>query len=393
MSTSTAGRFVGQSVKRREDPRLLTGHGRYVDDVAVPGMLHCTFVRSDVARGRIVRVDVEEARALDGVVAVLVAGDLNPHAGDMQPTMLLGVPGAPLRPLADGDVRFVGEPIVLIVAGSRYVAEDAAELVEVDIDVDTAVVDVEQALDADAPLVHPELGTNLGAEMEFPIAPELQALLDGENVVRRTFRQQRHNPVPMETRGIVVEYEPTVGALHAWMSTQNPHEVKQAIARVTGVASHLVRVEAHDVGGGFGQKFFTPREELVVALAARRLGRTLKWIEDRRENLISANHARADVAHCTFALDDDGRLLGSYIDHLEDAGSFPVGATGGAGGPTRVDAARIAARGCSRRSRASSWSTRPPARSASIRSSGGAVTSSHSPNCRIRCRPVFRSTW
>ncbi len=312
MSTSTAGRFVGQSVKRREDPRLLTGHGQYVDDVMLPGMLHCTFVRSDVARGRIVRIDV-------------------PHAGTMQPTMMLTTPGAPLRPLADGDVRFVGEPIVLIVAASRYVAEDAAELVEVDIDGERAVVDAEHALDVDAPIVHPELGTNLGAEMAFPIAPELEAVLRGENVVRRTFRQQRHTPVPMETRGIVVAYDPAAGELHAWMSTQNPHEAKQAISRVTGVPSHLVRVEARDVGGGFGQKFFTPREELTVALAARRLGRTLKWIEDRRENLIASNHARADVAHCTFALDPDGRLLGSYIDHIEDAGSFPVGATGGAG--------------------------------------------------------------
>ncbi len=257
MSTSTAGRFVGQSVKRREDPRLLTGHGHYVDDIVLPGMVHCTFVRSDVARGRIVRVDVEEARAVDGVIAVLTAADLNPHAGSMQPTLLLDMPGAPLRPLADGDVRFVGEPIVLIVAESRYLAEDAAELVEIDIDVDPAVVDVEHALDDGVPFVHPELGSNLAAEMEFPIGPELQALLDGDRVVRRTFRQQRHNPVPMETRGIVAEYEPADGTLHAWMSTQNPHEAKHAMSRITGVPSHLVRVEARDVGGGFGQKFFT----------------------------------------------------------------------------------------------------------------------------------------
>jgi len=331
VSASTAGRFVGQSVKRREDPRLLTGHGRYVDDVMRPGMLHCTFVRSDVARGRIVGIETEAAKDLDGVVAVLTASDLNPHAGTMQPTMLLTTPGAPLRPLADGDVRFVGEPIVLIVAESRYVAEDAAELVEVDIESEPPVIDVEHALDVGVAVVHPELDTNLGAEMAFPIAPELAALLDGDNAIRRTFRQHRHTPVPMETRGIVVEYEPAGGVLEAWMSTQNPHEAKQAIARVTGVPSHLVRVQGHDVGGGFGQKFFTPREELTVALAARRLGRTLKWIEDRRENLIASNHARADVAHCTFALDADGRLLGTYIDHLEDAGSFPIGATGGAG--------------------------------------------------------------
>ena len=331
--TSAAGRFVGQSVKRREDPRLLTGHGRYVDDVMLPGMLHCAFVRSDVARGRIVACDVDAARALDGVVAVLTADDLNAHAGVMQPTMLMAMDGAPLRPLAARDVRFVGEPIVLVVAESRYVAEDAAELVAIEIEPELAVIDPERALEPDAPLVHPERESNVGAEMAFPIAPELQACLDGDavHVVTRRFVQHRHTPVPMEARGIVAAYEPTSGELHAWMSTQNPHEAKQAIARVAGVPSHLVRVESPDVGGGFGQKFFTGREELTVALAARRLGRALKWIEDRRENLIASNHARADVADCTFAMDADGRLVGSYIDHLEDSGSFPVGATGGAG--------------------------------------------------------------
>jgi carbon-monoxide dehydrogenase large subunit len=333
MKTS-AGRFVGQSVLRREDPRLLTGHGRYVDDVMVPGMLHCNFVRSDVARGRITRLDVSAARALDGVLAVLTAADLNAHAGSMQPTMLLKIPGAPLRPLAEDDVRFVGDPIAFVVAESRYVAEDAADLVEVDIEPDTPVLDIQCALEDGAPLVHPELASNLGAEMAFPIAPELAALLRGEgaaHVVTRRFFQHRQTNVPMETRGIVVEYEPAGGALRAHLSTQNPHEAKLAISRVTGVPVHLVRVSAPDVGGGFGQKFFTQRDELVVALAARRLGRTLKWIEDRRENLIASNHARADVGECTFALDDDGRLLGTYIDHLEDAGAYPVGATGGAG--------------------------------------------------------------
>jgi len=185
----SAGRFVGQSVQRVEDPRLLTGHGRYVDDVTVPGMLHCAFVRSDVARGSIVRVDASAARALDGVVAVLTADDLNAHAGSMQPTILLTMAGAPLRPVAGGDVRFVGEPVALVVAESRYVAEDAAELVDVEIDPERAVVDVERALDDDAPLVHPELDSNVGAEMAFPIAPELQALLDGPDaahVVRRS---------------------------------------------------------------------------------------------------------------------------------------------------------------------------------------------------------------
>ncbi len=336
MSAQTAGRFVGQSVKRREDPRLLTGHGRFVDDVMLPGMLHCTFVRSDIARGRIVALDVEEARAFPGVVAVLTAADLNPHAGEMQPTMLMSMGGAPLRPLADGDVRFVGDPIALVIAESRYVAEDAAELVEVDIEPEPANVGVDASLADGAALVHPELDSNLGADMPWPVSPELQALLDGDSssdatVVRRTFTQQRQTNVPMETRGIVAEYNPASGAMHVHLSTQNPHEAKHAIARVAGIPPHSVRVTAPDVGGGFGQKFFAQREELTVALAARRLGRTLKWIEDRRENLIASNHARTDVAECTFAVEPDGTIVGSYMDHVEDSGAYPVGATGGAG--------------------------------------------------------------
>ena len=185
-------------MKRREDPRLLTGHGQYVDDIVLPGhaALHVRAQRRG-ARAASCASTSRPPRALDGVTAVLTATDLNPHAGSMQPTMMLTTPGAPLRPLADGDVRFVGEPIVLIVAGSRYLAEDAAELVEVEIESEPAVIDVEHALDDGVPVVHPELGTNLGAEMEFPVAPELAgAAFEETNVVRRTFRQQRHTPGP-----------------------------------------------------------------------------------------------------------------------------------------------------------------------------------------------------
>lgn len=343
----TSGRFVGQSVPRREDPRLLTGHGRYVDDIRVPGLLHAAFLRSEVARGRITRLDVAAARALAGVVAVLTAADLEPLvAGSMQPTILLESPGAPLRPLARDDVRFVGDPVALVVAESRYVAEDALELIHLDVEPDAALVDVERAAGDGGPIVHPELGTNVGADVAFPVPPELEALLRGEGArtVTATFRQHRQTNVPMETRGIVAHYEPASGALRVWMSTQNPHEARMAISRVTGVPAHLVRVAGHDVGGGFGQKFFTPRDELTVTLAARLLGRPLKWIEDRRENLLASNHARGDIGTCTMAVDDDGRLLGAYLDHLEDAGAYPVGAMGGAGvfvgilltGPYRV---------------------------------------------------------
>jgi len=323
-------------VKRREDPRLLTGHGTYVDDVVVPGMLHATFVRSDLARARITRLDVDAARAHPGVTAVLTAAELNDGWGSMQPTMFVGdaapSPTAPLRPLADGDVRFVGDPIALVVADSRYVAEDAAELVEVDYEAMAPVVDFETAAGDTENLVHPELGSNIAMRVPSPTDPDLDRIFEtAAHVVSETFHQHRHTNVPLETRGVVAGYEPSSGELDVWISTQNPHEVRQTCARFTGVPEQLVRVRMGDVGGGFGQKYFVPRDELTVVGAAHHLGRTIKWVEDRRENLIASNHARADRITVRFALDDDGHVLAARLDHIEDCGAYPVGGTGGVG--------------------------------------------------------------
>ena len=332
----TAGRFVGQSVIRREDPRLLTGHGRYVDDVALPGMLHAAFVRSDVARARVTRIDVEAARALPGVHAVLTAAELNAGSGSLQPTMFQGdappSPCAPLHLLAEGDVRFVGDPVAIVVADSRYIAEDACELIEVDYDALPPVIDPEMALTETEQLVHPELGSNVAMSVPTPPDADLDAIFESAaHVVRETFHQHRHTCVPMEGRGVVASYEPATGELDIHLSTQNPHEARQVCARLTGVPEHKVRVRATDVGGGFGQKYFLQRDEQIVVAAAAHLGKTIKWIEDRRENLIAATHARADRISIEAAVDADGRILAARLDHLEDCGSFPVGGTGGVG--------------------------------------------------------------
>ncbi|HEY7137141.1 MAG TPA: xanthine dehydrogenase family protein molybdopterin-binding subunit [Acidimicrobiia bacterium] len=334
--THTAGRFVGQSVRRKEDPRLVTGHGRYVDDVVVPGMLHAAFVRSDVARGRITHLDVTEARAVPGVHAVLTAAELDPHvAGPMLPSMFAeGRQGvcAPVRPLADGDVRFVGDPIVLVVAESRYVAEDACELVEVEYGPLAPVVDFELAAEDTTNLVHPELGSNVATTMATPPDPTLdEAFASAAQVVTETFHQQRQTPTPMETRGIVADWNATAGSLQVWMSSQNPHEVRRTCARILGIPENRVRVTQQDVGGGFGQKFFMPRDEMTIVLAAHLLGLPVKWIEDRRENLLASNHARTDRATVTVGVDVDGRIVAARIDHLEDAGAYANGGTGGAG--------------------------------------------------------------
>ena len=180
--------------------------------------------------------------------------------------------------------------------------------------------------------MYPEAGSNLYHDMTSPIRPKLRrALEDSPYVVRATARQQRHANAPLELRGVVVSYDPDSGELSATISTQNPHESKLAMSRVTGVDAERVRVTARDVGGSFGQKFWTGRDELTVTLAARVLGRTVKWIEDTRENFTACTHARADTATATFALDEDGRFLGSYLDHVEDTGAYPTGVIAKAG--------------------------------------------------------------
>jgi carbon-monoxide dehydrogenase large subunit len=340
MTATDAGagaRFVGQRVARREDARLVTGHGRYVDDEIVPGLLHVAFVRSHVARGRIRHLDVSAARELEGVQAVYTAADLNPLAHDMWCTML-GPPSAgaaypPLRPLADGDVRFVGDPVAVVVADTRYVAEDACELVELDIDPEPAVLDVRAALGEGADLVHPELGSNLAQPMPARPDPAVdEAFATAAHVVTRTFRQCRQTNVPMETRGLIVSWDPYGQHLRIWSSTQNPFEIRAYAARLLGINEALIRVTMGDVGGGFGQKVVVSRDETNVILTGYKLGRPVKWIEDRRENLIAANQAREELVTVSFATDDEGHILAARVEHVEDVGAYPMGGSGAIGG-------------------------------------------------------------
>ena len=328
-----AARFVGQRVKRREDPRLLAGQGRYADDISLPGQLHIAFVRSDVAAGQIRGIRVDAAEALPGVRAVFTAADLNPLCGPLWPTASGPPQGGPNYPaLADTDVRFVGDPIAVVVATSRYIAEDACELVEVDIDSTPAVATLEAALAEGAPLVHPEFGSNVVDAPRAP-DPELDEILArAAHVVTRTFAMARTTNVPMEGRGLVASWSQHAGELRVWPSTQSPHEIRAFAARVLGIASNRVRVEFGDVGGGFGQKMYPTREEALVLLAAKQVGRPVKWIEDRRENLIAANQARHDVATLTLAVDDEGHILAATFHLLEGVGSYPIGGGTGAGG-------------------------------------------------------------
>ncbi|MEU9269080.1 xanthine dehydrogenase family protein molybdopterin-binding subunit [Streptomyces sp. NPDC048251] len=330
--TSTNGeaalsdRYVGTRAQRVEDLRLLTGTGTYVDDITRPGMLHACFVRSPMARARITGIDVSEALSLDGVHAVYVARDLNPDVRE-QWYGLHGrdTPDTPRPPLAEDEVRFVGDPVAMVVAVDRYVAEDAAELVVVDYDPLPPVVDYATALDS-TESVYADCPGNLvgqlaGRQTMADLAPAFDS---APHVVTSTVYQQSHGPVPMETRGLVAEWVAPGGEMTVWASTQSPHEVRSFCARLLGIPEHRVRVLMRDTGGGFGQKVLPQREDMCVMLAAVKLPAAVKWIEDRQEHMLAAGQARHEHGEARMAFDADGRILAATLDHVQDAGAYPT---------------------------------------------------------------------
>ena len=317
--------YTGTRTLRVEDPRLLTGTGTYVDDVVRPGMLHACFVRSPVARARIAAIDVSEALQLDRVHAVFVAQDLNPGVHEQWYTLNgREDPDTPRPPLAEDEVRFVGDPVAVVVAVDRYRAEDAAELVVVDYDELPPVVDYATALES-TESVHATHPGNLVGELAGRPMEELAPVFeDAPHVVGVTIRQQAYCPVPLETRGIVAEWSAPAGEMTIWAATQSPHEVRSFCARLLGVDEHRVRVVMRDTGGGFGQKVLPQREDMCVMLAATKLPAALKWIEDRQEHLMAAGQARHEHGEARLALDDEGRILAATLDHVQDAGAYPT---------------------------------------------------------------------
>lgn len=317
-------RFVGQRVARKEDLRFLTGHGTFVDDVVVPGTLHAAFVRSDAARGRIVSIDASEATTIPGVRAVYTVGDLAPLVQDYLVDDEHDA-GRPWRILADGDVRCVGEPVVMVVADSRYLAEDGVQAVVVDIDPEKPLVDYAEALAEGAPLVHPDRDSNLLTAMPAPENPELEAVLESAPlVITETFRQHRYAAVPMETRGVLAAWDGYREELTVWLSTQGPHGARSMFARLLGLDDSRVRVIMPDVGGSFGLKMNARSEELAAVLASFKLSRPVKWIQDRHENLMADEHPREDLATITVATDEEGQLLAEKAHFVESLGAFPA---------------------------------------------------------------------
>jgi CO/xanthine dehydrogenase Mo-binding subunit len=307
--SAPAGR-IGARVKRGDDPRLLTGRGRYVDDVTLPRMVHAAFVRSAHAHARLVRIDLERARRAPGVAGVLtgdaVARLCKPYRGILR--HYTAMKSGAMLPLAVERVRYVGEPIVAVAAESRAAADDAAALIEVEYEPLPAVLAPETALAAGAPLIHPELGDNVLYETRLSAGDVERAFAECERVWARTFTTGRHTGVPLEPRSLIADYEPATRALTLWISTQVPHMMQAVLAELFGLREQRVRVVAPDVGGSFGIKIHVYQDDMAVCALALTLGRPVKFVASRRESFLSDIHAREQTIRVEVAADRDGVL-------------------------------------------------------------------------------------
>lgn len=321
-----AGRYFGMDVQRIEDPRLLTGHGRYIDDIHLPGMLHAAFLRSSNAHALITSIDMSRAKALPGVHAIYRLADFGKAYSKKR--MAVTIPSPMLKqpitqfPLAPEEVCYVGEAIVIVIADSRYIAEDAVGLIEVDYEPLPAVADCVAALEADAPRAHKDSPDNLVGRLRVNFGEVDKVFASAPHVFKETYRQHRGCPHSMECRGVVASYDPAADQLTAWISTQSPYNTRRFLAGHLGRDEHRVRVIAPDVGGGFGPKAAFYPEDIVVPLAAMKIGRPVKWVEDRREHFLVTNQQRDQVWNMEVAADKDGKVLGIRGHVTHDNGAY-----------------------------------------------------------------------
>src|SRR5262249_38991930 len=329
--------FVGRSVLRREDRRLLIGRGQFIGDLNLPHMLHAVFVRSPVAHARIRALDLATAASSPGVAYVLGGPELAqllPPVPDTQ----LSLPSKwakavehkfinPQQPLLAYDkVRHVGEAIGVILAESRYAAEDAAQLARVDLEPLSAVIDPEAALQSGASIVHERFQTNLIGEFSIGKGDVEAAFRRAARRLKRRFYHHRYAAMPMECRGVASMHEPRTDSVTIWSGTQVVHWVRREAAAVLQLPEARVRCVALDVGGGFGVEGHVSPEDLLIPVLARRLGRPVVWLEDRREHLVCSCHSRDQIHDLEIAFDEEGRILGLRDDFLVDCGAWnPIG--------------------------------------------------------------------
>jgi carbon-monoxide dehydrogenase large subunit len=363
--TEAARRYMGNSVPRKEDPALLTGHTNFTDDIRLPGMLHMAFLRSPYAHARITSIDASAAREQPGVVDVFTSEDLadvldgSAMDADSAPGYAVDIdesPGSeadvtsngseesadvsesPPRtfcgwpvtenikiphhsPLAHGKVNFAGEPVAVVLATDRYKAQDALGFIEVEYEPMGVATDIEGALEDGAPLVHEEFGTNECYVWTLATGDIDEAFEKADVVVRERYVQQRLIPSAIETRGVIAQPEP-LDSFTVYSSTQVPHFVKDVLSVMCGVPDTKLRVVAPDVGGGFGSKLNVYSEEVLALEVARKLGAPVKWVEDRSENHLATTHGRGQVQYIELAATSEGKILGMKVKLLADMGAY-----------------------------------------------------------------------
>lgn len=328
-------RYFGARTKRNEDERLLTGKALFVDDIVLPGMLHAAFLRSPYAHARIAKVDASAARQRNGVVAVFTAQDLGDY---WKPGPLL-VPPPPIRdaifnertqvPLAKEKVRHVGEPVAIVIAESRYIAEDALADIDVDFEQLGTVAALRKAIQPESPRVHDDVAGNIAAQVHQTKGDYSAAARQAHLVVRRTLTYDHGCAQPIETRGVVAHWEAREDKLTVWDTTQAPVPIRNGLAALLGLSEKQVRVIAPFIGGGFGCKvmMFYP-EEVLIPWVAMNLERPVKWIEDRAEHFTGTSHERGQIHDAEIALTKDGKILGIKDVFLHDTGAYdPYGLT------------------------------------------------------------------
>jgi carbon-monoxide dehydrogenase large subunit len=315
--------YIGRAMKRVEDPRLIKGIATYVDDLKQPGMLYAEFVRSPHAHAKIVSINVDNAKKLQGVVGVFTGEDVNDKVGCV-PTAAPQPDGkSPLHyVLARERAYFLGHPVAVVVAETRAIARDALDLVEVDYDPLPAVTDPEKALEEGSPLTHPELGTNVAFRWSLPGGDVESAFKEADKVLKLRIVHPRLTPMAMEPRGCLASWHAGESSLTLWTSTQIPHLVRTLLPGMIHIPENKLRVVAPEVGGGFGSKLNLYAEEAVISHLAMRLNRPIKWIEGRRENAAVTIHGRDQIGDHEIAIKNDGTVLGIRAKIIADIGSY-----------------------------------------------------------------------
>ncbi|MGH6691913.1 MAG: xanthine dehydrogenase family protein molybdopterin-binding subunit, partial [Gammaproteobacteria bacterium] len=316
-------KYTGRKVLRKEDPRLLTGKGLYVDDIHLPNTAHMALLRSHHAHARIKSLDTSRARSLDGVLEVLTGPDIRGEV-NMIPSAAalpdLRIPDHYL--LAVERVRYAGEPVAAVVAENPYIARDALDCIEADYEPLPVVLDPEKALAKGSPVIYEQWKSNLAGTFDLVSGDIQAAFKKADRVVKARLVNQRLIPAAMETRAVQASFQPGEKMLTVWSTTQIPHTLRSEIARLLKIPDNRIRVMALDVGGGFGSKLNVYPEEGLVPYLAMRLGRPVKWVETRRENMLGTIHGRDQINYIELALTQDGRILGFRVRVIVDVGAY-----------------------------------------------------------------------